>query len=168
MNPLLDRLQPYPFERLRALLAGVAPPALSAIRLSIGEPQHATPDLVRAALVDHLDGLAVYPTTAGLDAAPRDAGGVVQAALRAAATRCGHRGPAGQRYPRGAVRVCSSGHRPFATRRRSWSARTRSTRSTRAPRCSPAPSRDSSIRRPTTHSTSIWTRSRTMSGAVRS
>jgi N-succinyldiaminopimelate aminotransferase len=67
MNPLLDRLQPYPFERLRALLAGVTPPALSPIRLSIGEPQHATPDVIRTALTTHLDGLATYPATAGLD-----------------------------------------------------------------------------------------------------
>ena len=67
MNPLLARLQPYPFERLRALQAGVTPPPRSPIRLSIGEPQHATPALVRAALVDHLDGLATYPLTAGLD-----------------------------------------------------------------------------------------------------
>jgi len=68
MNPLLDRLQPYPFERLRTLLAGVAPPSLRPIRLSIGEPQHATPDLVRTALIDHLPGLSAYPATAGLDA----------------------------------------------------------------------------------------------------
>ena len=68
MNPLLARLQPYPFERLRALQAGVTPPPRSPIRLSIGEPQHATPALVRTALVDHLDGLATYPLTAGLDA----------------------------------------------------------------------------------------------------
>jgi N-succinyldiaminopimelate aminotransferase len=67
MNPRLDRLQPYPFEKLRALLAGVAPPALPPIRLSIGEPQHATPNLVKEALVDHLDGLSTYPLTAGLD-----------------------------------------------------------------------------------------------------
>ena len=67
MNPRLDRLHPYPFERLRALLAGVAAPAYSPIRLSIGEPQHATPELVRRALVDHLSGLSVYPATAGLD-----------------------------------------------------------------------------------------------------
>ena len=67
MNPLLARLQPYPFDRLRALLAGVTPPALAPIRLSIGEPQHATPDLVRRALVEHLDGLSSYPLTAGLD-----------------------------------------------------------------------------------------------------
>ena len=67
MNPQLSRLQPYPFERLRSLLAGVAPPALTPIRLSIGEPQQATPDVLRRAMVEHLDGLAVYPTTAGLD-----------------------------------------------------------------------------------------------------
>jgi N-succinyldiaminopimelate aminotransferase len=67
VNPLLSRLYPYPFERLRTLFAGVTPPDLPAIRLSIGEPQHPTPMLIRDALVQHLDGLAVYPTTAGLD-----------------------------------------------------------------------------------------------------
>jgi N-succinyldiaminopimelate aminotransferase len=65
VNPLLARLQPYPFDRLRTLLAGVTPPPATPIRLSIGEPQHATPDLIRAALVDHLDGLSSYPLTAG-------------------------------------------------------------------------------------------------------
>src|SRR5205085_10057883 len=40
LNPQLALLQPYPFERLRALLAGVAPPLCSRpINLSIGEPQ---------------------------------------------------------------------------------------------------------------------------------
>ncbi len=68
MNPQLQRLHPYPFERLRTLFAGITPPSLTPIRLSIGEPQHATPALVRQALVEHLDGLEVYPTTAGLDA----------------------------------------------------------------------------------------------------
>jgi N-succinyldiaminopimelate aminotransferase len=68
VNPRLARLQPYPFEKLRDLLATVRPPALPAIRLSIGEPQHPTPSFIREALVDHLDGLAVYPTTAGSDA----------------------------------------------------------------------------------------------------
>ncbi len=67
MNPLLDTLHPYPFEKLRALLAGVTPPTAAPIRLSIGEPQHPTPTVVRQALVEHLDGLAVYPTAAGLD-----------------------------------------------------------------------------------------------------
>lgn len=65
MNPNLARLQPYPFEKLRRLLDGIAPPALAHINLSIGEPKHATPELVRQALVSHLDGLAVYPATLG-------------------------------------------------------------------------------------------------------
>ena len=67
MNSLLERLHPYPFERLRTLFDGVQPPALRPIRLSIGEPQHPTPAVIRGALTSHLDGLAVYPTTAGLD-----------------------------------------------------------------------------------------------------
>jgi N-succinyldiaminopimelate aminotransferase len=66
VNSRLSQLQSYPFEKLRALLAGLTPPG-TPIRLSIGEPQHATPDLIRRALTDHLDGLSVYPTTAGLD-----------------------------------------------------------------------------------------------------
>jgi N-succinyldiaminopimelate aminotransferase len=67
VNPLLEKLQPYPFERLRALLAGVTPdPRLAPINLSIGEPKHPTPALVKQALVKGLDGLSVYPLTAGL------------------------------------------------------------------------------------------------------
>jgi N-succinyldiaminopimelate aminotransferase len=67
MNSRLSLLHPYPFEKLQALCADIAPPAGTPIRLSIGEPQHPTPALVRDALVEHLDGLAVYPTTGGLD-----------------------------------------------------------------------------------------------------
>ncbi|MGE0446547.1 MAG: succinyldiaminopimelate transaminase [Vicinamibacterales bacterium] len=67
MNPRIDLLQPYPFERLRALTAGVTPPALPPIRLTLGEPQHPTPGLIRDALVAHLDGLATYPLTAGTE-----------------------------------------------------------------------------------------------------
>ena len=67
MNPLLEKLQPYPFEKLRALLAGVAPnETLKPINLSIGEPKHPTPELVKKALTQALDGLSVYPLTAGL------------------------------------------------------------------------------------------------------
>jgi N-succinyldiaminopimelate aminotransferase len=67
VNPLLERLQPYPFEKLRALLAGITPHAkLRPINLSIGEPKHATPELVKKALIQALDGLSVYPATAGL------------------------------------------------------------------------------------------------------
>ena len=66
MNPLLERLQPYPFEKLRALTAGYTPnPALKPINLSIGEPKHPTPAFVKEALARGLDGLAVYPATAG-------------------------------------------------------------------------------------------------------
>ena len=67
MNPRLERLQPYPFERLRFLLDGIQPPTEPAVKLSIGEPQHPTPELVRTALVQHLDALSAYPATAGLD-----------------------------------------------------------------------------------------------------
>jgi N-succinyldiaminopimelate aminotransferase len=67
VNPLLSRLQPYPFEKLRALLAGSTPdPAPRPINLSIGEPKHPTPALVKNALTQALDGLASYPATAGL------------------------------------------------------------------------------------------------------
>ena len=66
MNPLLARLQPYPFERLRALMADVAPSSShKAISLGIGEPRHATPALIEAAIVAGLKGLSTYPATAG-------------------------------------------------------------------------------------------------------
>lgn len=66
MNPRLARLEPYPFEKLRALFATVAPnAALAPINLSIGEPKHATPALITQALIDSLAGLAQYPATVG-------------------------------------------------------------------------------------------------------
>lgn len=67
MNPHLSLLQPYPFERLRQLFAGVTPcPAHRAISLGIGEPKHATPQLLKDALAAALDtGLTGYPATAG-------------------------------------------------------------------------------------------------------
>jgi len=66
MNPLLSRLQPYPFERLRQLHADVTPnPAYKAISLGIGEPRHATPQLIKDALTASLSGLASYPATLG-------------------------------------------------------------------------------------------------------
>jgi len=66
MNPLLSRLQPYPFERLRQLHADVTPnPAYKAISLGIGEPRHATPQLIKDALTASLSGLASYPGTLG-------------------------------------------------------------------------------------------------------
>jgi len=69
VNPNLEKLQPYPFEKLRQLFQGVTPPRdLREIRLSIGEPQHETPAFIKEALAANLGGLANYPTTAGSDA----------------------------------------------------------------------------------------------------
>ncbi|MBC7469056.1 MAG: succinyldiaminopimelate transaminase [Ramlibacter sp.] len=70
MNPLLSRLQPYPFERLRELFAGVTPEAACRpISLGIGEPKHPTPEFIKqalaAALHDPTTDLAAYPSTAG-------------------------------------------------------------------------------------------------------
>jgi N-succinyldiaminopimelate aminotransferase len=68
MNPNLSRLQPYPFERLTKLLAGITPPAeLESVRLSIGEPKHPTPGFISEAVIEHLHGLSVYPATRGSD-----------------------------------------------------------------------------------------------------
>ncbi len=66
MNPRLDRLQPYPFEKLAALKAGVvAPMGLRHIALSIGEPQHPMPPFVAETLAAHLYELGSYPSTSG-------------------------------------------------------------------------------------------------------
>lgn len=66
MNPNLNLLHPYPFQKLRELFAGITPnPALHPINLSIGEPKHATPDFIKTALTQNLGGLAHYPTTLG-------------------------------------------------------------------------------------------------------
>ena len=66
MNPLLNRLHPYPFERLKELSAGIVPArGFKPIGLGIGEPRHATPALIEQALVQALPGLSSYPATAG-------------------------------------------------------------------------------------------------------
>ena len=69
MNPDLQRLQPYPFQKLAALFREVQPnPDYRAISLSIGEPKHPAPQFIREALTNNLDGMANYPTTAGSNA----------------------------------------------------------------------------------------------------
>ena len=69
MNSKLDLLHPYPFERLKELMVGIAPPDhLSPIALSIGEPKHQSPAFVKQALIDSVDQIAVYPTTKGSQA----------------------------------------------------------------------------------------------------
>ena len=67
MNPDLSRLQPYPFEKLKALFQGVTPDArYKPIALQIGEPKHKTPEFIVRAVADNLSGLAAYPATAGM------------------------------------------------------------------------------------------------------
>ncbi len=69
MNPLLNHLQTYPFEKLKQLFQGITPPTeLSAISLGIGEPKHATPELIKSAISGNLAGLAAYPATQGSEA----------------------------------------------------------------------------------------------------
>ena len=68
MNPNLDKLRTYPFEKLRDLYAGSTPPAgLAEIKLHIGEPQHPTPQFIKDVLTANLNGLASYPATNGSD-----------------------------------------------------------------------------------------------------
>jgi N-succinyldiaminopimelate aminotransferase len=68
VNPRLQSLQPYPFEKLRSLFEGVKPnPGLAHISLGIGEPRHPTPELIKRALSENLAKLAAYPPTAGGD-----------------------------------------------------------------------------------------------------
>ena len=79
MNPNLARLQAYPFERLRTLLADAAAPAgLDSISLSIGEPRHEPPAFVLAALARHLHQLDSYPATRGLPALRAAMAGALQ------------------------------------------------------------------------------------------
>ncbi len=67
MNPDLQKLFPYPFERLAKLIEGITPPQhLRHIPMSIGEPKHAPPEFVLRALREHLDGLGAYPMAKGL------------------------------------------------------------------------------------------------------
>jgi N-succinyldiaminopimelate aminotransferase len=69
VNPDLERLHTYPFQKLRALLEGSRPPAgRQPIPLQVGEPKHPTPAFIKQALIEQLDGLANYPQTLGSDA----------------------------------------------------------------------------------------------------
>ncbi|MDL0430280.1 succinyldiaminopimelate transaminase [Marinobacter sp. TBZ242] len=68
MNPDLDRLHPYPFEKLTRLKAGISVPRdLTPISLGIGEPKHPSPEFVKQVIANNLDKLANYPTTKGTD-----------------------------------------------------------------------------------------------------
>ena len=65
MNADLDLLQPYPFEKLRHLLAGIEPVSLDPIALSVGEPRHPAPQLALDALVAGMRKVENYPSTRG-------------------------------------------------------------------------------------------------------
>jgi len=68
MSPDLDRLHPYPFEKLAKLKAGVTGPAhLESISLGIGEPKHPAPEFIKQVVADNLARLGNYPTTKGTD-----------------------------------------------------------------------------------------------------
>ena len=119
MNSQIDRLQPYPFERLNALLAGLTPnTARARVALSIGEPRHAAPDFAIASLTDAAavrESLATYPPTRGSDD--------LRAAIAAWIERRfgvdvdpGRRGAASERHPGSAVLVRPS-HAVRPTRR---------------------------------------------------
>ena len=68
MNPHLEKLHPYPFEKLRQLFLGTTPnPDYAPISLGIGEPKHPTPAFIQKALMHNVHGLANYPSTIGSD-----------------------------------------------------------------------------------------------------
>ena len=67
MNPNLNLLHPYPFEKLNQLKQGITPPQdKSHIALSIGEPKHETPAFIDKELTSNFAGIAKYPTTKGI------------------------------------------------------------------------------------------------------
>ena len=67
MNPVLSKLQPYPFEKLAASKADWRPPQyLAHIALSIGEPKHPAPEVALQPLRDNLAAINSYPLTKGL------------------------------------------------------------------------------------------------------
>lgn len=65
MNPDLQQLHPYPFEKLAVLTRSVQPAPLKPLALTIGEPQHAAPKIVLDALARALLGVSHYPSTRG-------------------------------------------------------------------------------------------------------
>ena len=65
MNPDLANLQPYPFQRITELKAGITPADKPMVSLAMGEPKHATPAIILDALSANLSGLSSYPITKG-------------------------------------------------------------------------------------------------------
>ena len=66
MNPLLDKLHPYPFEKLTHLLQDCKPPLeVSPLNLAIGEPKHPVPPFILRTMADDLRTIGHYPVTRG-------------------------------------------------------------------------------------------------------
>ena len=65
MNPDLQKLQPYPFEKLKALKENCTPEVEGHIALSIGEPKHAAPAFVLDTITSNLNEINRYPLTKG-------------------------------------------------------------------------------------------------------
>ncbi len=66
MNPYIQSLHPYPFEKLSDLLSDIKPnPEKELIKLTIGEPQHEAPKFVLDCLSQNLNGVSKYPLTKG-------------------------------------------------------------------------------------------------------
>jgi len=65
MNTGLAKIQPYPFEKLANLRAGLTSAAKPGLDLSIGEPKHPTPELITQTLIDNIDKISKYPATRG-------------------------------------------------------------------------------------------------------
>ena len=67
-NDRLERVGDYPFDRLRALLGPIAPcPDVAPIMLSLGEPQHAPPDLIRETVSENAASWGRYPPMKGTE-----------------------------------------------------------------------------------------------------
>ena len=116
MNPLLSRLQPYPFERLKQLSPASRPnPAYRPISLGIGEPKHPTPAFIKQALARRWTlPAATWPATRRPPASPHLRAGLrrLAAAPLRAGGGCRDAGAAGERLARGPVRVRADGDRP--------------------------------------------------------
>ena len=66
MNPELENLHTYPFEKLRNLLSKCnVNTKKSAITLAIGEPKHKTPKFITKELEANISNISTYPTTRG-------------------------------------------------------------------------------------------------------
>jgi len=67
-QPRLEQLGAYPFEQLKALLAGRSPnPDLPMLDAGAGEPRLPLPPFAESTLMEHVEGFSRYPSTRGCD-----------------------------------------------------------------------------------------------------